>query len=104
MFIGAPVGLGHPESSQAQGGGLESLQSLQALRLLPEAGGLVSVACPQPHTSPPYVSALFTFPSDCDNGNIEINKFALLAPNTQVLQDEKWFRRKEPRQREGGHG
>ena len=34
------------ESSQAQGGGLETLQSLQTLRLLPEAGGLVLVVCP----------------------------------------------------------
>ena len=40
------VGLEHPESSQAQGGGLEMLHSLQILRLLPEAGGLVLVVCP----------------------------------------------------------
>lgn len=32
----------------------------------------------------PDVSAFFTFPSDCDNENIEINTFTILAPNTQV--------------------
>lgn len=44
MRIRAPVGLEHPVSAQAQGGGLETLQSLQTLRLLLMAGGLVSVS------------------------------------------------------------
>lgn len=35
--------------------------------------------------APPSVPGLFTFPSDCDNENMEINMFTLLAPNTQVL-------------------
>lgn len=36
---------------------------------------------PQPHTAPAYVSALLTFPSDCNNENVEIDKFTLLVPN-----------------------
>lgn len=41
-----PSLLEHPVSLQAQGGGLETLQSLPTLRLLLVAGGLVLVVCP----------------------------------------------------------
>lgn len=52
------VGLGHPVSFRAQGGGLDTLQTRLTLTWLLAAGGLESVVCPPPHTSPPCVSPL----------------------------------------------